>query len=420
VGVLARKYEREGWSTKQVAADVDPLLTLLRDEKTEVDAAQSREEPAITMQENSSERGDKSEEEKLADIEKYFNDYREKKQKAEEHNHDEEDENEDEEEEDNGSDEHVDGDGDNPLRAKSRQKEMDTVVKILERCQHFVSSRRREVRLSILEIVTRSMTVLSADRKRLLPAVHLIWGPLTTKFAERDRVQAIKSWEVVTAGIARHAGDFVFHRIRDDLWPALRDRVIPTDYAALRQEMRSFGSFSPTNSLVLRAQQALLHALSELCLHVFARMPHFGSSASAQELAVDVFGVVYVYLDDALPAALRDEAVELIKRLALLSPCMRAQLHRMTEQVSGFYATDVLPYPYPPPSSSDPTAVGDETTPAASEPPAASSSSAISTRVRRVKMEEITTPRVKPLDVKRGLAAITTWLHQRGLSPPAA
>lgn len=343
VGVLARKYEREGWSTT-LAADTDPLMSLLRDETKEPEPEQNvaREEPvaAPTACRDVGQSEQKSEAEKMADIAKYFSDYHEQKQKEEEHNHDDGEEDADDNIED-GAEE------DDPLRSKSRQKELDTVVRMLERCQHFVSSRRREVRLSILEIITRSMTVLSADRKRLLPAVHLIWRPLTTKFAERDRVQAIKSWEVVTAGIARHAGDFVFHRVREDLWPALRDRVIPVDYAALRQEMRSLGSFSPASSLVLRSQLALLRTLADLCRYVFARMPSFGSSDSGQALATDMFGAIYVYLDDTLPAALRDEALELTRRLALLSPRVRAQLERMSREVADFYTTS-LPYPYPP------------------------------------------------------------------------
>jgi hypothetical protein len=345
VGVLARKYEREGWSTT-LAADADPLTSLLRDETKELAPEQNvtREQPvaAQTASQDIEQDEQKSEAEKMADIAKYFSDYHKKKQKEEEHNH------EDESEEDANDNSIEDGaEEDDPLRSKSRQKELDTVVRMLERCQHFVSSRRREVRLSILEIITRSMTVLSADRKRLLPAVHLIWRPLTTKFAERDRVQAIKSWEVVTAGIALHAGDFVFHRVREDLWPALRDRVIPADYAALRQEMRSLGSFSPASSLVLRSQLALLRTLADLCRYVFARMPSFGSSDSGQALAADMFGAIYVYLDDTLPAALRDEAVELTRRLALLSPRVRAQLERMSREVADFYTTS-LPYPYPP------------------------------------------------------------------------
>jgi hypothetical protein len=337
VGVLARKYEREGWSTT-LAADTDPLTSLLRDETKEPEPEQNVTPESVAAVEGIEQ---KSEAEKMSDIAKYFTDYHEQKQKEEEHNHDDDGEEDADDNIEDGAEE------DDPLRSKSRQKELDTVVRILERCQHFVSSRRREVRLSILEIITRSMTVLSADRKRLLPAVHLFWRPLTTKFAERDRVQAIKSWEVVTAGIARHAGDFVFHRVREDLWPALRDRVIPVDYAALRQEMRSLGSFSPASSLVLRSQLALLRTLADLCRYVFARMPSFGSSDSGQALAADMFGAIYVYLDDTLPAALRDEALELTRRLALLSPRVRAQLERMSREVADFCTTS-LPYPYPP------------------------------------------------------------------------
>lgn len=394
MSVLARKYEREGWATKLPDPDDDPLLCLMKNrpsrvdqdikpspQATVIDANRESDEDARTHPERTQDR--------MAEIEKFFKEHHKRKQKEQEDPNQMEDEPEEEK----------------PPVSKSREKERDTVVNILERCQHFVSARKREVRLSVLEIVSRCITVLSADRRRLLPAVHLIWRPLSMRFADKDRVQAIKSWEVVSV-MGVHAGDFMLHRIKDDLWPAMRDRIIPEDYALLRREMHSLGSFSHTNSMVYRSQHAMIGCLSSLCRSVFARVINFGTSSSGRELATGIFGSVYIYLDDALPGGLRSEATELIKRLALLSPPVRDQLKRMVQESAGFYAT-YLAFPYPP--SSSPSMESSES----DKPPSGlSSSSTTLTTIRRTnnKLNENASPRVRGIEVRASVTAILAWL----------
>ncbi|KAL6061270.1 TEL2-interacting protein 1 [Balamuthia mandrillaris] len=154
--------------------------------------------------------------------------------------------------------------------AIKRKQQVQMVMRILDRARHFAPSRSREVRLLVLSILQRGIILLSTDRRTLLPAVHEIWLPLTHRLHDyddeaneekkkkritfRDEKQMkkkedpavkIKVLEVV-ATICEQAGDFVFHKFKEDVWPVLVQHLLPEQQRALAKELSMY-SFAKQN-----------------------------------------------------------------------------------------------------------------------------------------------------------------------------
>src|SRR6202020_1516454 len=95
-------------------------------------------------------------------------------------------------------------------------------------------------------------------------------------------------------------------------------RRIPIEYLSLREEMKSLSSFSAFNSISFKMQLSLLKCLFIICKFVFGKTRSFGTAKSGEQISLEIFSVVYIYLDEAMPSLLQKQSVKIIKQLLLL------------------------------------------------------------------------------------------------------
>jgi hypothetical protein len=245
---------------------------------------------------------------------------------------------------------------------KRRRHVQEMAEMILTRCQHYLSYRNREVKITVQDTIHAGLQVLSigSDEARLgngngggggggsklYPMVHVIWQPLVSRLGDSDSVVVIKTLETITS-IGNLAKSFISTKFADDAWPFLRvllgtnnaneRAVVRVQEEGEEAEVGSPRSSSAKNkyqfSASFKTQRAALGCLVQLCEYVAKAVGvevlirHCAPFLSdlkltqLQRLATQLFKVlIRLSLLHLLPSQARDRLYECLFQLAATTP----------------------------------------------------------------------------------------------------
>jgi hypothetical protein len=89
---------------------------------------------------------------------------------------------------------------------------VEMVVSVLNRCVHFLPSKKREQKLLVLAIVQEGLLILEMWENELLPIVHAVWSPFVSRFAETSDHLVINRSFSLLCTLAQTAKDFIRSR----------------------------------------------------------------------------------------------------------------------------------------------------------------------------------------------------------------
>ncbi|CDO73477.1 hypothetical protein BN946_scf185013.g112 [Trametes cinnabarina] len=101
-----------------------------------------------------------------------------------------------------------------PAQALTRQ--------IVSRSLYFLTHGSPQIRARILLLLTNAVPVL--PESALLPAVHQAW-PFVLNRLNDSETFVVSAAAMLIAALAQHAGDFMYRRIWDDVWPRFREQL---------------------------------------------------------------------------------------------------------------------------------------------------------------------------------------------------
>jgi hypothetical protein len=167
-------------------------------------------------------------------------------------------------------------------------------LEILEKTQHFMGSRSREVRLLMLDIIQHGVPILGASEDSgLLPMIHTLWEPMMKRFVDKDAVVVKKSLEVCGTMII-HSDDFMTSRFVSDLWPILKNALSESTSKELTEK----------HSQRFKLQQSIFTFLTLVCRCLKLR-----------ETLRDIAETCSAFLSCKRPKEFQEATVELFKEM---------------------------------------------------------------------------------------------------------
>lgn len=90
-------------------------------------------------------------------------------------------------------------------------KHVDFVLSILKICLKFISSKKLEDKLLVLETLNFGIQIIENYENELLPLVHLIWYNFSERFKENEALIVDRSFNLLVT-LARLSKDFIRQR----------------------------------------------------------------------------------------------------------------------------------------------------------------------------------------------------------------
>lgn len=194
------------------------------------------------------------------------------------------------------------GGGEEEVSEKSsRPASHSFTLEILEKDQHFLGSKSREIKLLALDIIEKGVAVLgTSEGSGLLPMIHTLWSPLMRRFVDKDTVVVIKSIAVAEVMI-ECSKDFMTVRFANELWPLLKNTLTPSSSSLRSKE-------EPKFSQAFKLRRVMLS-----CLHTAAKHLHLRETT-----VVDIATTCKYYLSSTQPPELQADTVQLFRELLKL------------------------------------------------------------------------------------------------------
>lgn len=146
-------------------------------------------------------------------------------------------------------------------------------------CVHHLGSSSTTVRVLVLDTIAKGVVVMDREgagrtgedgQVMLWPILHSLWGPLTHRLEDKEKVVAMKALDVVQV-MALHCGGFLSGRLASSTLPALLSRV---------SSLASTPT-SPKFSWEEKEKEALLRCLSSVYAVVDVLPKHAADMARA-------------------------------------------------------------------------------------------------------------------------------------------
>lgn len=90
-------------------------------------------------------------------------------------------------------------------------KHIEFVLNILKICLKFISSKKLEDKLLVLETLNFGLQIIETHENELLPLVHLIWYNFAERFKENEALIIDRSFNLLVT-LARLSKDFIRQR----------------------------------------------------------------------------------------------------------------------------------------------------------------------------------------------------------------
>lgn len=90
-------------------------------------------------------------------------------------------------------------------------KHIEFVLNILKICLKFISSKKLEDKLLVLETLNFGLQIIENHENELLPLVHLIWYNFAERFKEKEALIIDRSFNLLVT-LARLSKDFIRQR----------------------------------------------------------------------------------------------------------------------------------------------------------------------------------------------------------------
>ena len=217
-------------------------------------------------------------------------------------------------------------------------KEQQLVIAIMARCRNWLGRGSAREQSLCVELLCDSVVVLRTIPKELFPLISQLWSPLLAMFKRYQRttsappspsssmltlsttsqpssavhqtavsVSVLAQCGELLAVLCETASRFLAPRFHTDLWPILSSLLASSHRQLL--SLLKLSTSVPTSSSPYRLIQSCLSSLSSLLLYRDLMTTHVLSIARA---------VVAVLVSDALPAAIQQSAMLVMRRCAAL------------------------------------------------------------------------------------------------------
>lgn len=283
---------------------------------------------------------DESEEDNV-DVAQYFRDYHEQKMREQEMG-------------DLSNDEESHHHDDVKMK-EEEQKEMDLVMQIMDKCQHYLGMSGLLVQNHVIDVLHRAVDFFVrvdqngepiSSNDNVLPVIHKIWSPLVQRMRlNRDRetggnhssmtIMRIKFLQLIEKLVISFP-EFMYTKMVHELWPVIRDTILPAidllEYVVLWEKHRH-----TTQSVIIERSQHIFDYVSTepnfklklALLQLFERITRANASNSFTRLipvahdslqTYDICKSCFAFLDARQPRQLQDMAMALFDNLRMLDP----------------------------------------------------------------------------------------------------
>ncbi|KDQ12666.1 hypothetical protein BOTBODRAFT_45767 [Botryobasidium botryosum FD-172 SS1] len=189
------------------------------------------------------------------------------------------------------------------------------VERIVSRSIYFLTHPSPLIRARILALLRSSTAVLRSSPSSILPSVHKAWPFIVNRFSDPEPFVVTEAAALVE-GLVTHAGDFMAHRVWDDVWPRFQKMLVALDQAdaksALAKRGRGGVGTESAYSVSHRTYRSLLAVLAGVASGVRLK----------DELMWDVAVACRRFLSAGAHAELRAHAREVYVRLGRGNPDM--------------------------------------------------------------------------------------------------
>nr|XP_022346187.1 TELO2-interacting protein 1 homolog [Crassostrea virginica] len=177
------------------------------------------------------------------------------------------------------------------------------VKEVLLRCKHLLSSRNPTIRLLTLDTIAIACQALQSHQDELLPMIHEIWVPFSTRFVDQEKLVTKKAVESLMV-MANTSGDFICRRCIKDVFPKMMH------FLEKQAEISKGSSKAYLFTINFKLQQCILGQIGNLCKQL-------GVSGNNLDL---VSSVSVLYLSARQPCVLQKAAIETCTILISLDP----------------------------------------------------------------------------------------------------
>jgi len=228
------------------------------------------------------------------------------------------------------------------------------VQDILEKSIHFVSSKNRNLKLDIIDIIDKSLTIISTGNRKygsqeieddndqqqniddqpeqpeqpnksyglkntkpkiaLYPMIHLVWPSIVKRVSEPDRVVCKRALKVIIT-ISHLSTDFISQRFWEQLWPILSNILIEENvllnsqkdtFTTEKRHQHQKNTFTPS----FKIQNSILSTLATVLL----------TCTISQDQLLQVARDTLVYLDSHQPEPFQQYTRDIWKTLLAHDP----------------------------------------------------------------------------------------------------
>ncbi|KAL1738934.1 hypothetical protein HDZ31DRAFT_50218, partial [Schizophyllum fasciatum] len=180
-------------------------------------------------------------------------------------------------------------------------------TQIVARSLYFLTHGTPSIRARILTLLASAAPVL--PESALMPEIHRAWPFILNRLADRETFVVTAAAGLVEA-LAAHAGEFMFRRIWDDVWPRFHDMLAQLDRADAQSALarRTAGTAFGTESAYThshRLYRSLLRTMTAAARGVQPR------DASLWEVIVDFRRFLHAGVHEELQRCARDLYLEI-------------------------------------------------------------------------------------------------------------
>ena len=179
------------------------------------------------------------------------------------------------------------------------------VEQVVRRCAHLLANENPKVRLIVMNVIDEAILCLSNENNVLLPLVHKLWGPLTTRCTDSELQVVAEAFRLI-CNLGDHSGTFLRRKFSKDVLPKLLTFL--GKYSKADAGRTSAVTYSHTT--LFKLQVAVLKKLGPLLL---------SSTVSVKELHA-VCCACQNYLSSRQPKDLQNASVYLFKCLIDYDP----------------------------------------------------------------------------------------------------
>ncbi|XP_069120826.1 TELO2-interacting protein 1 homolog [Argopecten irradians] len=170
---------------------------------------------------------------------------------------------------------------------------------VMMRCKHLLSSHNARLRILVLDTISQACQALAGHTNELLPLLHEVWVPFSTRFIDEEKLVIKKALEVLSVMICT-SGDFLKQRVMKDVLPVI------TSFLDKQSHISSHAGQAYIYTVSCRLQQQALQVLGSL-----TKQLDLSGSCLDKILCVCVS-----YLSSRQPKPLQQVAMEICKQLA--------------------------------------------------------------------------------------------------------